>query len=77
MSALPSGIVTFLFTDIEGSTGLLQRLGDRYAALLAEAYEALRDVLRLAHADVVKRHIHPALHASLGIERRLSVSNEV
>jgi hypothetical protein len=25
---LPTGIVTFLLTDIEGSTGLLQRLGD-------------------------------------------------
>ncbi len=31
---LPSGRVTFLFTDIEGSTHLLQRLGDRYAVLL-------------------------------------------
>jgi class 3 adenylate cyclase len=26
---LPSGTVTFLFTDIEGSTALLKRLGDR------------------------------------------------
>jgi predicted ATPase/class 3 adenylate cyclase len=33
-AALPSGRVTFLFTDIEGSTHLLQRLGDRYAGLL-------------------------------------------
>jgi class 3 adenylate cyclase len=29
MSDLPTGTVTFLFTDIEGSTGLLQALGDR------------------------------------------------
>jgi hypothetical protein len=29
MAALPTGTVTFLFTDIEGSTTLLQRLGDR------------------------------------------------
>jgi hypothetical protein len=28
---LPTGTVTFLFTDIEGSTRLLQELGDRYA----------------------------------------------
>jgi predicted ATPase/class 3 adenylate cyclase len=34
--ALPTGTVTFLFTDIEGSTRLLQELGDRYPALLAE-----------------------------------------
>ena len=26
---LPTGTVTFLFTDIEGSTRLLQELGDR------------------------------------------------
>src|SRR5512133_2158736 len=32
LRTLPTGIVTFLLTDIEGSTGLLQRLGDRYAA---------------------------------------------
>src|SRR5918995_1940654 len=30
--ALPTGTVTFLFTDIEGSTRLLQELGDRYPA---------------------------------------------
>ena len=34
MSGLPSGTVTFLFTDIEGSTRLLRRLGDRYAEVL-------------------------------------------
>src|SRR5205085_11318001 len=31
---LPTGVVTFLFTDIEGSTALLARLGDGYARLL-------------------------------------------
>jgi predicted ATPase/class 3 adenylate cyclase len=40
---LPSGIVTFLFTDIEGSTALLQHLGDRrYAEVLAEHRQILR-----------------------------------
>jgi hypothetical protein len=29
MGTLPTGTVTFLFTDIEGSAELLQRLGDR------------------------------------------------
>jgi class 3 adenylate cyclase len=34
---LPRGTVTFLFTDIEGSTRLLHELGvDDYAAALAE-----------------------------------------
>ena len=34
MSTLPTGTVTFLFTDIEGSTRLVQELGDGYADLL-------------------------------------------
>jgi class 3 adenylate cyclase len=33
---LPSGTVTLLFTDIEGSTRLLQELGDAYATLLGD-----------------------------------------
>jgi class 3 adenylate cyclase len=33
---LPSGTITFLFSDIEGSTRLLEELGDRYVALLQE-----------------------------------------
>ena len=44
MPALPTGTVTLLFTDIEGSTTLLQRLGDRrYAEVLAEHKRLLRD----------------------------------
>jgi len=42
MSDLPAGRVTFLFTDIEGSTRLLHALGDRYAAVLAEHRRLLR-----------------------------------
>jgi hypothetical protein len=33
---LPTGTITFLFTDIEGSTRLLQDLGDRYGAVRDE-----------------------------------------
>ncbi len=41
---LPSGIVTFLFTDVEGSTKLLHELGaDDYGAALLEHRRALRD----------------------------------
>ncbi len=39
---LPTGSVTFLFTDIEGSTLLLQRTGESYALLLAEHQAILR-----------------------------------
>jgi len=40
---LPRGTVTFLFTDIEGSTRLLQELGDDYAGALAEHRRLLRE----------------------------------
>ena len=39
---LPTGTVTFLFTDIEGSTRLLQQLGDAYPELLSEHHRLLR-----------------------------------
>jgi len=42
MAALPSGTVTLLFTDIEGSTRLLHELGDRYPKVLADHRRALR-----------------------------------
>lgn len=44
MNNLPSGTVTFLFTDIEGSTRLLQELGDEYASLLADHNQLLREI---------------------------------
>ena len=42
MASLPTGTVTFLFTDIEGSTRLLQELGERYAEALAHHHRLLR-----------------------------------
>src|ERR671932_2857568 len=42
-SERPSGTVTFLFTDIEGSTRLLHKLGDAYADALAEHRRVLRE----------------------------------
>jgi predicted ATPase len=41
--SLPHGTVTFLFTDIEGSTRLLQERGEEYAAMLAGHRRALRE----------------------------------
>jgi predicted ATPase/class 3 adenylate cyclase len=43
MRELPTGTVTFLFTDIEGSTRLLLELGDGYAEALAEHRRVLRE----------------------------------
>jgi class 3 adenylate cyclase len=42
MPDLPRGTVTFLFTDIEGSTSLVQRLGDGYGRLLGDHRHLLR-----------------------------------
>src|SRR5512139_1706136 len=39
---LPGGTVTFLFTDIEGSTKLLERLREQYAVVLADQRAILR-----------------------------------
>ena len=50
--ALPSGVVTFLFTDIEGSTRLIQRHGEAMQAALARHHAILRDAIR-AHAGQV------------------------
>jgi WD40 repeat protein/class 3 adenylate cyclase len=46
MPAQPSGTVTFLFTDIQGSTRLLDRLGDQYATSLAEHHRILRAAIQ-------------------------------
>jgi YVTN family beta-propeller protein len=42
MAELPSGTVTFLFTDIEGSTRLLKQLRGRYGEVVAEHRRILR-----------------------------------
>jgi class 3 adenylate cyclase len=43
--ALPTGTVTFLLSDIEGSTELLARLGDDYGPLLLQQRAILRAVV--------------------------------
>jgi predicted ATPase/class 3 adenylate cyclase len=45
MKALPTGTVTFLFTDIEGSTRLVQALEDRYADVLADHCRIVRKAI--------------------------------
>jgi predicted ATPase/class 3 adenylate cyclase len=45
MAELPTGTVTFLFTDVEGSTRLLSELGYSYANVLAEHRRTLRDAI--------------------------------
>ncbi len=45
MARLPTGTVTFLFTDIEGSTRLLQELGDGYRAVQDRHQEIIRGAI--------------------------------
>src|SRR4029079_15971976 len=52
MAELPTGTVTLLFTDIEGSTRLLKRVGDDYAGLLSQHRSLLEEAL-LAHGGGV------------------------
>ena len=79
--SLPRGTVTFVLTDIEGSTRLLERLGDEYAAVLRDVRTLIRTSVRAARglevdarADeffaVFRRPAH-ALDAALAIQRAL------
>jgi class 3 adenylate cyclase len=79
--SLPRGTVTFLLTDIEGSTRLLERLGDEYAGLLRDVRNVIRTSVRAsggyevdARADeffaVFRRPTH-ALEAALATQREL------
>src|SRR5829696_7335213 len=79
---LPSGTITFLFSDIEGSTRLLEELGDRYVALLQEHNRIFREVIRedegaevSTEGDsffVVFRSPLSAVDAAARIQRRLA-----
>src|ERR1700681_2133236 len=44
MPDLPTGTVTLLFTDMEGSTRLLRQLGEHYADVLADCRHLLRQM---------------------------------
>ena len=52
---LPSGTATLAFTDIEDSTGLLQRLGDSYATLLTDYRRIVRESFELHDGCEVDR----------------------
>jgi class 3 adenylate cyclase len=78
---LPKGRVTFLLTDVEGSTELLHRLEDQYASLITAVRRAMRDAVRKtggrevdARADdlfAVFDQAPAALEAALAIQRAM------
>jgi class 3 adenylate cyclase len=51
---LPSGFVTMLMTDIEGSTALVDRLGERYRELINEVRTILEDTAKGTAGQVVE-----------------------
>lgn len=82
MSNLSSGTVTILFTDIEGSTRLLQQLGEKYTTLLADHDRLLREAWEAHHGIVVStqgdsffvafQRAVDAIHAAVQSQRILS-----
>jgi class 3 adenylate cyclase len=78
---LPTGQVTFLLADIEGSTELLGRLGDRYTSVLADVRRVVSAAVRPAAGHVVSargddvfavfERAPAALEAALAIQRAM------
>lgn len=54
MSTLPSGTVTFLFSDIEGSTQLWEKHPQEMRAALAQHDSILREAIESNHGHLVK-----------------------
>ena len=79
---LPTGTITLLFTDMEGSTRLLQQLGEHYADILAECRQLLRSTFGQWHGQevdtqgdaffVVFARASDAVGAAVDIQRALA-----
>jgi predicted ATPase/class 3 adenylate cyclase len=65
MSELPTGTVTFLFTDLEGSTRLWEEYPEAMRPALARHDEILRDAVEGHNGQVVKT-TGDGLHAAFG-----------
>ncbi len=78
---LPKGDLTFLLTDIEGSTDLLARLEDRYTLVLADSRRRVTAAIRKAGGHTVSargddvfavfERAAAALEGALGIQRAM------
>jgi len=81
MPSLPTGTVTFLFSDVEGSTQLVQTTGAAYSGLLADVRRLLRaEIAQQGGIEVdatgdelsaVFEEAHPALRAALAGQERI------
>ena len=70
--ALPTGFVTLLMSDIEASTILLRKLGDRYGALLND----VRRILRAAVAHAGGREIDARADEFFAVFERAAAASE-
>jgi hypothetical protein len=52
MATRPTGTVTFVFTDIEGSTALLKQLGERYGEVLSQHRRIIRETFGAGRRSV-------------------------
>jgi len=69
MLGLPTGIVTFLFTDIEGSTRLADRLGGAWGAVLERHDAILREAVT-THDGVVVSTAGDSVFAAFPVPER-------
>jgi class 3 adenylate cyclase len=69
MPPLPSGTVTFLFTDVEGSTRLLDRYPAAYRGAIARHHALLGSAVQQNHG-VVFETVGDAVYAALVTPRR-------
>jgi class 3 adenylate cyclase len=84
MGSLPSGTVTFLFTDIEGSTKLWEQYPEAMKSALAKHDSILKEVVESNHGQIIKTTgdgIHAvfstaidAINASLDAQRSFQTS---
>jgi predicted ATPase/class 3 adenylate cyclase len=73
MTELPSGTVTFLFTDLEGSTRLWEQHPEAMKAALARHDEILRDAIA-AHGGHVVKMTGDGVHAAFATADRAVVA---
>jgi class 3 adenylate cyclase len=87
LTAAPSGLVTILFTDVEGSTALTHRLGDAKAQEVLRTHNTIvRDALKTHSGSEIKHtgdgimasfaSASRALECAIDIQRTLAQHNE-
>jgi class 3 adenylate cyclase len=84
---LPSGFLTMVMTDIEGSTALVHRLGDRYQGLLSDLRALLRTGVKTMGGHVVEARADEffavfedpiaAIDTAVGVQRKLGETSWV